>query len=131
MSAGTASASPTDLADGCGRAPGDWGCPGGVWPLLPLAIAAAIVGTLVVLRAVGILPFGAGAAPYLGPILPIGLVLAILLAVLLVRLRIGGVFGSRGGYPARSAEEIVRRRYARGEITEEEYRRRMATLTSR
>jgi putative membrane protein len=52
--------------------------------------------------------------------------LIILGIILLVRIILGG--GERSGRTAESAEEILKKRYARGEISEEQYRRMRENL---
>jgi putative membrane protein len=76
-----------------------------------------------------ILRLGPGMMSWWGPMAwfgPVGMilfwVLLVLLIILLIRgLRSGKVIGREGGAPTESALEILKKRYARGEINKEEY----------
>ena len=57
------------------------------------------------------------------------LVIALIVAVIVaIRYLAGGGAHTRGGSEASSAEDRLSDRFARGEIDEDEYRRRMTTL---
>jgi uncharacterized membrane protein len=102
--------------------------------LIPVAVlgtliaAAVVFWTLVAVRVLPAPPF-AGPYPPLWFIFPIGFLLFWLLVILLIARR-GGWVGRRGwGWEARvDAEEVVRIRYARGEISREEMSQRLDGL---
>jgi uncharacterized membrane protein len=97
--------------------------------VLGTLIAAAVVfWTLVVVRILPTPPF-AGPYPPLWFIFPIGFLLFWLLVILLIARR-GGWVGRWGwGWESRlDAEEVVRIRYARGEISREEMSQRLHGL---
>jgi putative membrane protein len=104
---------------GCAR-PG--GGAGRAWLWIPLAILGGWVAIVVVLWW-----FVPGPRAWGGPWpwFPFGFFVVVIALVLTVRAlgwgRYGG-WGARGGWVPPSAREIARSRYARGEITREQYR---------
>jgi uncharacterized membrane protein len=132
MNGGPPSSPLPNTADGYGCGPG-WGRPWAFWPLVPLAIVGAVLGGLVVLWSLGLSPSWTGPAPFFWPIFPLGVLFGVLVIFVFLRWTFWGRFGGTGPgwYPARSPEEILRTRYAEGELTEEEYRRMKAELSSR
>jgi uncharacterized membrane protein len=95
-----------------------------------------VVGVLATLIAAGwFLPFAhpTGGPPPFWPIVPFGIVLAIVVLFLALRTTVRGFgpwYGRRWSEPA-SAREIVRCRYARGEITAQQLREMLGDLDER
>jgi uncharacterized membrane protein len=117
---------------GAVRAP-DCDRPRRYW-LIPIALLGALVGAGVVfwtLVSVRVLPTPPIAGPYppLWFLFPIGFLLFWLLVILLVARR-GKWVGpwGWGGEPHPDAGEVVRNRYARGEISQEEMSHRLQVL---
>lgn len=110
-----------------------WARPGRFWPLIPLSIFGAIVTVFVVAWVLEARLPWSGTAPVFWPIFPIGFFLGILCLFIVLRWAFWGGWwdGWRGGnwspYSRRQVlttpDEILRLRYARGEISSDEYRR--------
>jgi putative membrane protein len=104
----------------------------GLWPIVPLVIIGAILLLVGLAWAIGGTGGRGGPGPFFWPIFPLGFFLFVLVSFVAIRF----AFWGRGwggprywsGMP--SAEEVLRRRYARGEISEEEYRERLRVLRS-
>lgn len=113
----------SDPADGCGP----WGAGPSWW----IAVSLIVLGLIVTVVLAGVLlgwgpPGASGPGPYPGwwPLFPLGFFLVVVLLLFVVR---GGFWGRWGwGHPygpwAGSAEEVLRRRFARGEISPEQFR---------
>jgi uncharacterized membrane protein len=102
--------------------------------LIPVAILGTLIAaavafwSLVAVRAVPTPPV-AGPYPPLWFIFPIGFLLFWLLVIFLIARRGGGFGPRRWGWESRlDAEEVVRIRYARGEISREEMSQRLQVL---
>jgi uncharacterized membrane protein len=118
MTASPRTRTPLDEADGaCG--------PGGRWVWLPVGVLAAIViAGLAIFLVTGGHPWW-GPFPWFWPLFPLGFFLLFVLLFGAVR-GLGWGWGGRWGYGTRgppSAEEILRRRYASGEISSEQFLR--------
>ena len=105
------------------------GRPWRFWPLIPLSIFGVLVVLFVVAWAMGVRPPWTGAAPVFWPIFPIGFFLGLLFLFIVLRWALwGGWWGEgwrvdSGWQLSTTPEEILRVRYARGEISSDEFRR--------
>jgi putative membrane protein len=110
----------------CGPASGRW------FPWVPLGIVAAFVGVWLILLALGVGRLGPwpGPVPWFWPLFPLGFVLFLFLVFGLLRWAFWGRRWSGGyfGYPGSSATEVLRVRYARGEISREEFEEKRRIL---
>jgi putative membrane protein len=102
------------------------------WPIIPLAFLGGFLLLVAVAWGFGATGWWSGPAPFFWPLFPLGIFLFVL--VLFVTLRFAGWGRAWGGRRywsgVSSAEEILRQRYARGEISEQEYRERLQVLGS-
>jgi uncharacterized membrane protein len=128
---------PASRADGA-LAPdvGDRGCGsgrGGRFGWIPLVVVAGVLATLIVVGWFAAWPHGSGPVPPFWPFLPFGFLLVVVLVVLAFRASgrgPGGWASRQWSYPE-SAEEIVRSRYARGEITSQQLHEMLRELDDR
>ena len=110
-----------ELSTGCG--PGWWGG-GRLWPLLPLVLVGIVLAVVVLGLTLGASEGSWTSAPYLWPLFPFGFFLVIGIVLVARRFLWWGAWWGRPwhGSVDASAEEIARRRYARGEISREQLR---------
>jgi uncharacterized membrane protein len=124
MSGNSSSPSPpssdAELASGSG---------GRIWPVLPVVFLVGLLFVGVILW--GFMGTGSwkGPAPLFWPIFPLGF---ILFAAIFLCLRFGGWGDAwradHHGQPGHSAREILRQRYARGELSRAQFQEMMAAL---
>jgi uncharacterized membrane protein len=132
MSAGlsTSSSSRGDPADACGLVGGR---PWRFWPLIPLVILGVIASLLLLAWATGVTPRAPGGAPFFWPLFPLGFLLAGLVVFLAFRWAFWGGGGRYGPvwWSEPPAEELLRLRFVRGEITAEQFHRMQDDLERR
>jgi putative membrane protein len=103
------------------------------WPLFPLAFLGAFLLLVVLAWELGASGRWGGPAPYFWPIFPLGFFLLFFAFFLTLRFAFWGRgWGGRAGHwgGPYSAEAVLRHRYARGEISEQEFRERLRVLRS-
>jgi uncharacterized membrane protein len=94
----------------------------GWWPLIPLALWGGLIAVGVIGSAFGATFWGAGPVPFLWPLFPFGVFLSLIVVFVLARqLFWTPHWDSSWGAGAESPEEILRRRFARGEISTEQF----------
>lgn len=118
---------------------GPYGGPGGYgpryrphrhyWWILPIGVLIAVFAVVIVAWVVAAGPVRSGGTPIFWPFFPFGIFLLLFVVLFAVRAATwgGGWRGGYGGGPGRgwagpgSARQILRMRYARGEITSEQF----------
>lgn len=123
-----AAANPTDVSgeDACGTfGPGRVGWLG--WWLVPLILVASFL--IIALVGVGLGwhpggPPGSAPVPFFWPLFPLGFLVLVLVGFFLFRWALWGGRGwpGHGRWGPLSAREVLRWRYARGELTTEQFR---------
>jgi putative membrane protein len=104
----------------------------GRWPILPWVLLGGVLLLVAAAWWVGAGTVGGARVPFFWPLVPLGFFLVVVGFLLALRFAAGrwGWGGPRYWSGASSAEEILRERYARGEISEAEYRERLRVLGS-
>ncbi|MGI0132991.1 MAG: SHOCT domain-containing protein [Thermoplasmata archaeon] len=111
--------------------PGGW-----PWFLLPLVVVVVVVAVVATLALVAWFGGGPTVGPWASgypafwPIFPLGLFLLLFVGFVTLRFALGGsTWGGRWGWPLTwDAHEILRERFARGEITSDELRQMRKAL---
>jgi uncharacterized membrane protein len=118
--------SPAGDPDPCGPR---WHRRWGWWPVIPLAILGGLLAFGVSASVFGATWWGPGPVPFLWPLFPFGVFLAVIVAFILARQILwhrhwDGSWGAGSEAP----DEILRRRFARGEISTEQFHEMRRTL---
>lgn len=123
-----AAANPADGASPGGCGPFGWGSAGWRgWWIVPLVLVTGFLLVAVVATVLGWGPPAApgyGPAPFYWPLFPLGFFVVLFVAFFVVRWAVWGGrwWGGGGRWEPLSAGDVLRLRYARGELTAEQFR---------